>query len=93
MGIGIQRLNDAENEVVFLFLAVPAVGADLIAVDANGLEQAVERLVAKRMEAEILTDFLQHALAALGVRVCILLEMLLAFVALQLLNGARHPAA
>ena len=60
------------------------VGADQLAVDANGVEQAVQRLVVERVEAHLLADRAQHAAAALGVAVHVLVEVLLALGSLEL---------
>ena len=56
-----------------LFLAVPAVGAHLVPVQADGLQQAVQGLVPQGGEAELLADGLEHALAALAGAVGVLL--------------------
>ena len=58
--------------------------------DPDRLKQAVQRLVAERAEAELFADRLEHALAALGVRVRIFVQVLLPLVALQLLHGAAR---
>ena len=70
----------------YLFLTVEAVGAELAAVDAGGLQGAVQGLIADGVEAHLLLDPVQQSLAALGVGVGVLLQMLLAAVALQLLD-------
>ena len=43
-----------------LFFAIPAVGADLVPVQADGLEQAVKRLITERTKAKVLTNPAQH---------------------------------
>ena len=73
-----------------LFLAGPAVGADLVLVDADGFEQTLNGLIAERAEAELLADGFQQALAALGVAVSIFFQMLLPLIALQILHSAAH---
>ena len=42
-----------------LFFAGPAVGADLVPVDADGFQQAVQGLVTQGIEAHFLADGLQ----------------------------------
>ena len=49
-----------------LFPAVPAVGANLVPVQADGLQQSLQGLVAQGVEAQLLADGLQHALAPLS---------------------------
>ena len=65
----------------YLLLAGPAVRAHLLAVDADGVKHAVKRLVVQRVEAHLLADGAQQALAALGAPVGILGNVLLALVA------------
>ena len=74
-----------EKELLF---ARPAIGADLIAVQADGFQHAVQALIAQRVEAELLADALKQALAALRRAVGIFFHVVLAFVALQLLDDA-----
>ena len=65
---------------VFLLLPRPAVSADLVPVDADGLQQAVQGLVAQRVEAQLLADGAEHASAALRGGVGVFLDMLLPLV-------------
>ena len=71
---------------VTLFLSTPAVCADFIPVDADGLQQAVQGLVAQGVEAQRLADALEHTGPPLRGGVGVFVQMLLALVALQLLN-------
>ena len=54
-----------------LFFAGPAVGTDLIPVQTDGLQQAVQGLVAQGIEAHFFADGLQQALATLGAGISI----------------------
>lgn len=57
--------------IFFLFLAVPAIGAELVRVNARGGEHIVESEIAERREAELFTDLFDHffVFRAVGIRV------------------------
>ena len=54
-----------------LTFAVPAVGAELTGLDADGFHQIVEAVEAKRRKVETLTDLLNHFLVILAVGISV----------------------
>ena len=81
------------NSIDDLFLAVPAIGADLAAVDADGLQQVVQGLIAQGAEAQLIADAVQQALTPFGAGVGVFVQMPSGIpVATVAINGAKNAA-
>ena len=70
--------------IIPLFFAVPAVGAKLALIHADGFYDTIDGLEAQRGEFELFANGLAHFLAALGIAVGIFVQVLKSFLTLQL---------
>lgn len=66
--------------------AIPAVGAELVFVDADGLDHVVQSVVAQCREVELLTDPVDHFLVLGAVRICIYIKIRIFVVSFHIKN-------
>lgn len=74
---------------IFLFPPVPAVGAELAAVQSDRFDHIVQTVIAQAGELELAADPVDHLLILGGFRIGIDVQVGILVVSLHLLN---HPA-
>ena len=71
-----------------LIATCPTIGTKLARLNADGFDEAFERLEFERFELELIADGLAHGLAALSFGIAVLLQMVYGLVAFEFGHGA-----
>ena len=82
------KINHYPFSIIHLFLAVPAVGAKLALIHADGFYDTIDGLEAQRGEFEFFANGLAHFLAPFGIAVGILIDVLKTIFTLQLYDDS-----